>query len=141
MTGNKQDAEDILQDAFFLAYTNLGKLRSMDSFGAWLKRIVINQGILFLRSRIHFSEVETLEEEEEEIQDFGLQEHTMQRINKAIQELPDGCRIVFMLFLLEDYTHKEIAEALHISESTSKSQYHRARKLLQERLTKEKVYG
>jgi RNA polymerase sigma-70 factor (ECF subfamily) len=140
MTGNKQDAEDILQDAFFQAYINISKLNSMDSFGAWLKRIVINQGIRFLRARIHFSDV-AVPDQEEEVFETCLEEHTMQRINKEIQELPDGCRIVFILYLLEDYSHKEIAEALNISESTSKSQYHRARKLLQERLTKNKVYG
>jgi RNA polymerase sigma-70 factor (ECF subfamily) len=65
-----------------------------------------------------------------------LQDLSFEKIQNEIKLLPDGCRQVFNLFVVEDYSHKEIAEALKISESTSKSQYHRARQLLKERLTK-----
>jgi RNA polymerase sigma factor (sigma-70 family) len=141
MTGNKQDAEDVIQDAFLQAYINFGKLKSIDSFGAWIKKIVINQCIKFLRSRVLFIDIESAAMEyddtpEEEIKDFSMDE-----INMEIQKLPDGCRIVFNLYLLENYTHKDIAEMLDISESTSKSQYQRARRLLQQQFKNKKVYG
>jgi RNA polymerase sigma-70 factor (ECF subfamily) len=141
MTGNKQDAEDILQDAFFQAYINIKQLKSIDSFGAWIKKIVINQSIKFLRSRVFYIDIDSVNKEHEENSDDDIQEYSMQQINKEIQELPDGCRIVFNLFLLEEYTHKEIAEMLNISESTSKSQYHRARQLLQKQLKSKQVHG
>lgn len=141
MIGNKQDAEDILQDAFYLAYSNIKSLKSVDCFGAWIKRIVINQCIKFLQSRVHFADIELAKQEYEDNPDINLHEFTMQDINNEIQKLPDGCRIIFNLYLLENYTHRQIAEILDVSESTSKSQYQRARQLLQKQLIKKQVYG
>ena len=139
--GNKQDAEDVLQDAFYLAYSNIKSLKSVDSFGAWIKRIVINQCIKFLRSRVHFADIELAKQEYEDNPDIDLHEFTMKDINTEIQKLHDGCRIIFNLYLLENYTHRQIAEILDVSESTSKSQYQRARQLLQKQLIKKQVYG
>lgn len=141
MTGNKQDAEDVLQDAFFQAYVNIDKLRSFDSFGSWIKKIVINQSIKFLRSRVLFIDIDTVNQEFEDLPEDDIQEYPIEQINKFIRELPDGCRIVFNLYLLENYSHKEIGEMLNISESTSKSQYQRARQLLQKKLKSKQVYG
>jgi RNA polymerase sigma factor (sigma-70 family) len=141
MTGNKQDAEDVLQDAFFQAYVNINKLRSIDSFGSWIKKIVINQSIKFLRSRVLFIDIDTVNQEFEDLLEDDIQEYPMEEINKCIRELPDGCRIVFNLYLLENYSHKDIGEMLKISESTSKSQYQRARQLLQKKLKSKQVYG
>ncbi len=141
MTGNKQDAEDVLQDAFFQAYVNIDKLRSFDSFGSWIKKIVVNQSIKFLRSRVLFIDIETVNQEFEDSSVDDIQEFPIEEINKCIRELPDGCRIVFNLYLLENYSHKEIGEMLKISESTSKSQYQRARQLLQKKLKSKQVYG
>ena len=141
MTGNKQDAEDVIQDAFLQAYINFGKLKSIDSFGAWIKKIVINQCIKFLRSRVLFIDIDSAAMEYEDTPEEEINDFSMDEINKEIQELPDGCRIVFNLYLLENYTHKDIAEMLNISESTSKSQYQRARRLLQQQLKNKKVYG
>jgi RNA polymerase sigma factor (sigma-70 family) len=141
ITGNKQDAEDVLQDAFFQAYVNINKLRSIDSFGSWIKKIVINQCLKFLRSRVLFIDIDSLNQEFEDLPEDDIQEYPMEQINKFIRELPDGCRIVFNLYLLENYSHKEIGEMLNISESTSKSQYQRARQLLQKKLKSKQVYG
>jgi RNA polymerase sigma factor (sigma-70 family) len=141
MTGNRQDAEDILQDAFYQAYRHLHELRSPDNFGAWLRRIVINRSISFIKSRIYFTDIETARFAYEENAEDNLESLSMKQINGAIQELPDGCRIIFNLFLLEDFSHREIAEMLNISESTSKSQYQRARKLLQVKLKKLNEHG
>lgn len=141
MIGNKQDAEDVLQDAFFQAYLKIDKLRSIDSFGAWIKRIVINHCIRFLQARVHFTEFEMSNHEQMEETENWAEEITMQEINIEIQKLPDGCRIIFNLFLLENYSHKQIADMLEISESTSKSQYHRAKQLLREQFKRKLVHG
>ena len=135
MIGNKQDAEDVLQEAFYQAYCNIEKLRSPDRFGAWLKRIVINRCIRFLQTRVHFSDLELANYHEVDVAEGWAETITMQEINAEIHKLPDGCRIVFNLFLLENYSHKQIAGMLAISESTSKSQYHRAKQLLRKQLT------
>ena len=137
MIGNKQDAEDVLQDAFYKAYTKIGSLRSKDSFGAWIRQIVVNECLLFLRSRVYFTELEAAEKQPDDDDYHWMKMISMQRINDEIRKLPDGCRIVFNLFLLENYSHREIATMLEISESTSKSQYQRARQLLRNQLKKE----
>ncbi len=141
MTGNKHDAEDILQEAFYLAFVNFNKLKKIESFGAWLKKIVVNKCISFLRKQIHFVEIESTNQELSENDEDWMQELSMAEINHEIQQLPDGCRIVFNLFLLENYSHKQIAELLGISESTSKSQYHRAKSILRTQLKKKLRYG
>lgn len=136
MAGNRADAEDLLQEAFMLAFKNLHQLKVAEQFGGWLKRIVVNECIRFSKKNFYWqewddSQHEVLVQEETEwwkTFDFGL-------IHQAIKGLPDGCRQIFGLFALEDYSHKEIATQLGISESTSKSQYFRAKQLLRERLT------
>lgn len=137
MIGNKQDAEDVLQDAFYKAYTKIGSLRSMNSFGAWVRQIVVNECLLFLRSRVYFTELEMAEKQPEDDDYHWMKTISMQQINDEIRRLPDGCRIVFNLFLLENYSHREIATMLNISESTSKSQYQRAKQLLRNKLKEE----
>lgn len=141
MTGNKHDAEDILQEAFCLAFVNMNKLKDIDSFGAWLKKIVVNQCILFLRKQIHFIAIDKINQDAEDEQDDWIGEISMDVINKEIQCLPDGCRVVFNLYLLENYSHKQIGEMMGISESTSKSQYHRAKNILKVQLKKKLQYG
>ena len=141
MTGNKQDAEDILQEAFYQAFVNIDKLKKMESFGAWLKKIVVNKCIWFLRKQIHFVDIESTKQKQEPEDEDWMNELSMNDINKEIHKLPDGCRVVFNLFLLENYSHKQIAEMLDISESTSKSQYHRAKGILKIQLKKKLQYG
>ena len=136
MIGNKQDAEDVLQDAFCHAYKSIGSLRSADSFGAWLKRIVINHCLRFLQRRVQFADLDVSNHDQPDDPDNWADLLTMQEINYEIMKLPDGCRIVFNLFLLENYSHRQIAEMLEISESTSKRQYHRAKQLLKKQLIK-----
>ena len=133
MLRNKIDAEDILQESFIKAFKNLGSFRTDSPFGPWLKRIVINSCIDFLKKRklIYADDEMVIADDvvENEMMDIdpGI-------IHEAIKELPDGARVIFNLFILENYKHKEIAEMLTISESTSKSQYQRARTMLQEKL-------
>lgn len=140
MTGNRNDAEDILQDAFILAFRKLHQLKEQELFGGWLKRIVVNECIRFSKKSFNW---ETWEDDRnnlyqvEEIEWWKTISFNI--IHQEIKGLPDGCRQVFNLFVVEDFSHKEIAEHLGISESTSKSQYHRARQLLKERITQQLV--
>lgn len=137
MTGNPSDAQDMLQDAFIEAFRHLGQLKQAGAFAGWLRRIVINKCIQFSKNHVRWSSLdqeETLPVDDEETAwwlniPFAL-------IQAEIKNLPGGCREVFVLYALEDLGHKEIAKNLGISESTSKSQYQRARKLLRERITK-----
>lgn len=138
ITGDKNTAEDILQDSFVIAFTKLTQLREKDHFGGWLKAIVINECIRISKKAIRWShldfEVQDIAEDEEQ---EWWQTISLEHIHHEIKRLPDGCRIVFCLFVLEDFSHGEIAKRLGISESTSKTQYRRARQLLKERIVKQ----
>lgn len=140
MVSNQFDAEDIIQESFVKAFNSLGSFRGDSSFGSWLKRIVINQSVTFLRKKkqetLEIDNLQIAGEEDEET--FPEIEPTV--IHDSIKTLPEKARVVLNLYLLEGYRHKEIAEILEITESTSKSQYLRAKHLLREKLQKEIRY-
>ena len=141
--GKQEEAEDVLQEAFVNAFQNIHSYQRRASFGAWLKKIVVNRAISFLRKKqLELVELEDRFElkNEEEVNDIDLV-MKVESIRDAIQKLPNGFRVVFSLYLLEGYDHKEISEILGISESTSKSQYNRAKKKLRKILKKEVYYG
>jgi len=132
---NKMDAEDILQESFVTAFNRLGELQNKDAFGSWLKRIVINNCISIQRKRrIQFEEID--EQRHGEVLEFeeGMPEVNPALVHQAIKELPPKGRTVLVLRALEGYSHKEIAETLGITVSTSKTQYSRALSLLNEKL-------
>ncbi len=130
---NSDEAEEVLQDAFLKAFEKLNQYDKKYAFGVWLKRIVINRSLDVLKKRklnfVSLNEANYMQEEDEEIEESI---YDVEIIKKCIQELPDGYRTVLSLYLFEDYSHKEIAEALGINEGTSKSQYNRAKKKLAE---------
>jgi RNA polymerase sigma factor (sigma-70 family) len=137
ITGNEEDAEDALQEGFISAFRNIDSYRGDATFGAWLKRIVVNKAINIIKKKKH----ELLPEDEhwdvadgEEIAEYK-EEMTVERVKAAIQQLPDGYRSVLSLYLLEGYDHEEIAGIMNITESTSKSQLNRAKNKLKEILT------
>lgn len=138
IVNNTFEAEDIMQEAFLKAFNNLNQFKAEVSFGVWLKKIVVNLSLDSLRKKktffesLHNQEVEDLYEEEMEDE----VEYKMEDIRSEINKLPDGYRIVLSLYLLEGYDHEEIGEILHISTSTSRSQYTRSRKKLAENLKK-----
>jgi RNA polymerase sigma-70 factor (ECF subfamily) len=136
ITGRQEDAEDALQEAFISAFRNLGSYRADASFGAWLKRIVVNKSINILKKRRHewMPEGEEWDVAEAEAPAEYREELTIDRVKKAIEELPDGYRLVLSLYLLEGYDHQEIAGIMGITESTSKSQLNRAKGKLREKL-------
>jgi RNA polymerase sigma factor (sigma-70 family) len=136
MLGRRDEAEDVLQEAFVIAFNKLRHLHKDDKFGGWLRRIVINECIRHSKRKIQWQELTAEEEmdfDEEEDWFLGIEPET---VYKAIKQLPDGYRQVFNLFAVENLSHKAIAAMLGISESTSKSQYHKGRKYLKELLLK-----
>lgn len=140
MVNSREDAEDILQESFSDAFRKLRSFRFESTFGAWLKTIVINRSINHIRRRkaeiITDSVPEEPETEESSEKDLNLD---ARKVFKAIENLPDGYRIVLTLYLLEGYDHTEIAEILDISESTSKTQYMRAKNRLKQLLKGEEL--
>ena len=132
------EAEDIMQEAFLSAFRKIETYKGDVSFGAWLKKIVINKSIDALRQRkLRFEEITGQEPDEnpEPVFDFEeddkiWEERLVAQIKDAIRELPQGYQVVLTLALIEGYDHEEIAQILSISESTSRSQLVRARKKL-----------
>lgn len=127
------DAEDVMQEAFLKAFLKLNTYRGEVSFGAWLKRIVINRALDFLRLKKAMLALDVAGEPAEPAE--GAEEpedleYRVEAIKKAIHELPEGYRIVLTLILIEGYDHEEVSEILGISNATSRTQYHRAKKRL-----------
>ena len=132
MMGNDEDAKDVLQEAFIDAFVNIKKLKQAKLFSAWLKRIVINHCINALKKkRIEanpFAEGFDVPDVSEDDHHGGVMQMEAKKIMKAIDKISDGCKIVLNLYLFEGYDHKEIAQILSITESTSKAQYSKAKK-------------
>ncbi|MGW8316092.1 MAG: RNA polymerase sigma factor [Bacteroidales bacterium] len=137
IVGDPDDAEDVMQEAFLKAFAKIRTYRGEVSFGAWLKKIVVNKSLDFLRLRkdqLSLEEVGEIEMIDDEPSDSPEAEATprVEEIREAIRMLPEGYRIVLSLILLEGYDHEEVSEILGISNATSRTQYHRAKKKLQE---------
>jgi len=137
MLSNTHDAEDVLQESFVNAFKNLKNFKGESTFGVWLKRIVINKCISQLRkNKLKLVEIGNVDFEKPELNfvaDYSA--INPEYIHRAIKELPEGSRAIFNLFALEGYKHKEISDLLGISESTSKTQYLRARSILMNKLS------
>ena len=136
------EAEDIVQEAFIKAFAKLHQYKAEVTFGAWLKRIVINKSIDLLKSRkqqmleldeVHLKVIDNNYEDEWLVDDAI----TLDEVKQAIQKLPDKYQYVVMLFLIEGYDHQEIAEILNITEVASRTQLSRGKTKLRELLTTE----
>lgn len=134
---NREDAEDILQEAFTDCFTNISAFRYDSTFGAWLKSIVINKCINFMRRRRPDLILSDDLPETADADDQTEPEYNHAMILDGISRLPDGYRTVLSLYLIEGYDHEEISHILGISENTSKTQYMRARGKLKKILTDE----
>lgn len=138
MMNNREEAEDMLQDSFTEAFSNLAAFRFESTFGVWLKRITVNKCINNLKKRkVDFISLHNIPDpvvsdkfENEEASDTKTL--SVDLVQKAIEKLPEGYRVVFSLYLIEGYDHDEIAHILGISKSTSKSQYSRAKQRIRE---------
>ena len=128
------EAEDMLQEAFTEAFMKLHTFRYESTFGAWLKRIVINKCINEIKRRkadLQLEDDMSMYNEREDTDDVKA-ELNVNDVKKAMEHLPDGSRVIFSLYLLEGYDHREISQILKISESNSKSQYMRAKHKVRE---------
>ena len=144
---NREEAEDVMQDGFIKVFTNIDKFREEGSFEGWIKRIMVNTAINSyqknqkLNNQQNFEDLENVGElleisaEEENKNELPYSKNELQ---DAILSLPEGYKMVFNLFAVEGYSHKEISEMLEISESTSKSQLFKARKFIIKKLDSKK---
>lgn len=140
MVGSQVDAEDVMQEAFLNAFTKIDTYQGVVSFGAWLKKIVINRSLDYLKKRkVKFEELNEKIPDEEPVT-IDISEIQMEKLKNAIQKLPDGYRVVLSLYLLEGYDHEEIAQILGISNVSSRSQFMRAKLKLREMLHKEELF-
>ena len=137
MVRNSHDAEDLLQTVFIEVFTKMDSFRYESSLGAWIKRITVNKCINFLKSRrLSFQELtQQAEAAPTDSTPESDSPYTVDAINKAISQLPDGYRVVFTLYAVEGYDHEEIGQILSVTEATSKSQYSRAKAKLREMLS------
>lgn len=144
-TGNRPEAEDILQEGFVKVFLNIKDFQGRSSLIGWMRRIIINTAITNYHKNLkHQYHVDIDDVKEKNIGecDLGEIEFTQEEMLNVIAELPAGYKMVFNLYAMEGFKHKEIAEQLKIDVNTSKSQYSRARKLLQcklEELGREKL--
>ena len=131
---NPVEAEDIMQESFLSAFEKIGTYAGTVSFGAWLKKIVVNRSLDSIKKRkLYFDTLdEKIAADLVDEESGGETCVDTEKIRDAIMQLPDGFRIVLSLYLLEGYDHEEIAQILEISSSTSRSQYTRARQKLVE---------
>ena len=133
---NQEEAEDALMEAFVKIYDHLPNFRFQSSLETWMRRVCVNISINKLRARKQiFTDIS---ESEYEIgyDDFSFDRLGVNQLMKLVQSLPDGYRMVFSLFAIEGYSHREISETLGIDEGTSRSQLAKARKALQNMLYK-----
>lgn len=139
-TGSMDDALDVLHDGFIKIFTHF-TFKGESALATWLTKVMISEAVNFLRKRRRFTAL--FDEEDIRFEDvpdddndiiFAGSRLTEQELLQLVAELPEGCRTVFNLFVIDGKTHREIAEMLQIKEHSSTSQYHRARKLLKEKI-------
>ncbi len=134
-TGNLHDAEDVMLEGFMKVFQKIGQYQGSGSFEGWIKRIMINEALGFLRKNKSMyveTDIEELEEKPELDRLYTALE--VEDLISMIDGLPPGYRIVFNLYAIEGFSHREIGRKLGISENTSKSQLSRARALLRKKL-------
>lgn len=134
-----QHAEDLMITAFMKVFSNLKNFENKGSFEGWIRRIMINECLSYIRvnKKVSFLDDEYVQDPGFNNIESGL---SVDDIQFVIDSLPDGYRMIFNLYAIEGYKHKEIADMLGINEGTSKSQLSHARKMLQEQITKLKNY-
>lgn len=126
-------AEEVMLDGFLKVFTHINEFKNQGSFEGWMRKIMVRQCIDCIRKKPKFhlsDEMDDLEINQDEIHIS----YETQHIQQVIDELPEGYKMVFNLFAIEGYKHDEISVLLNISEGTSKSQLHKARKMLQDKL-------
>jgi len=118
----REDAEDVMIEGFFKAMSNIHQFKDKGSFEGWIRRIMVNQSLMFLRKKNHFSDAVELDNIQIKTQISIEDELAAADILKLLDQLPTGYRTIFNLYVVEGFKHREIAEQLGISINTSKSQ-------------------
>ncbi len=137
---NVPEAEDILQEGFIKVFQKIKKYNFQGSWEGWVRRIMINTAIDYLRKQKNYQYQLSIEEGEGlSVSTQEIDELELEYLYQVIQELPPGYRLVFNLYAIEGYSHKEIGQQLGISESTSRSQYTRARAILIKRIREDSM--
>ena len=133
ITGNFDDANDVLQEGFLLIFRKLHTFKGEAKLSTWIHTIIARAAIRKIKDRIYFEDIESADTST--IIDWGTS-IDIDYLEKAIANLPEGYRTIFTLYEIEGFKHREIAELIDISESTSKSQLFKAKKMLRETLEK-----
>lgn len=133
---DKETASDLLQDGFVKVFSSLESYSGKGSFEGWIRKIFVNTALEFLRKTDVLRDATDLDNTAELVQPDSsvISSMTADELMQLVHELPPGFRTVFNLFAIEGYSHKEIAELMNITESTSRSQFTRARQMLQKRV-------
>ena len=136
---DRAEAEDILQDSFLKIYFNIKDFSGTGSFAGWLRKVAVNTAITHYHKNLKFryhTEIEEYVSVEKGTVSFEESLYNADELQKVLNELPAGYKMVFNLYAIEGYKHKEIAEMLGIDTNTSKSQYSRAKAVLRDKLEK-----
>ncbi len=145
MLGHRDDAEDMLQEVFLTAFRKIGSYRGDSSIGTWLYRLAVNLCLDRIRSRARRNELRTDlldgDPAPTHVDDRGIGAVHRLDLERAIRDLPDGCRAAFLLHDVEGFEHREVASMLGIAEGTSKSQVHKARRRLRSALMPMRAEG
>lgn len=139
--GDRETARDLLQDGFIKVFTSIDSYSGNGSFEGWIRKIFVNCALEYLRKSDVLRESVGFDLSIDQIgfDDLIISEISASELLKLVQDLPNSLRAVFNLFAIEGYSHKEVAKMMDISESTSRSQYVRAKQLLQSRINE--LYG
>ncbi|HVW15035.1 MAG TPA: sigma-70 family RNA polymerase sigma factor [Mucilaginibacter sp.] len=143
IVGDADEAQDVLQDAFLDAFNRVKDFRQETTFGLWLKQIVVHRSINLLRKRrlemveLDDDQLDNIPDEENE--DDEEVQYKVAQVKESMKELPEGYRVVLSLYLLEGYDHEEIGQILDISENTSRTQFLRAKRKLNEILIRKGI--
>lgn len=127
-------AQDIIHDCFIVIFNEIKKLKDDKALVGWMKKIVVNESLRVMKEKkkLVFEEHKEYSSIEEEISEPRIPKNVLLQF---LNQLPEGCKVVFNMYVIEEYSHKEIADQLGVSESTSKTQFHKAKQLLKEMIT------
>lgn len=132
----EQEAEDVLQEAFIKIFNKIKTIREKGSLTYWIKQVVVNTALNYQRSKLYlYPMIDVVHLSDCSIDETVITNIHYKELLNMVRELPTGCQVIFNLFAIEGYKHQEIAKMLKISESTSKSQYSRAKAILIKKLT------
>ena len=134
ITGNFEDAEDALQEGFLKVFRSIDSFRGDSKAGTWIHTIMARTALARVKNKMQFTDLEIVPEVADQSNYLSVESEYLE---KAILALPDGYRSIFTLYEIEGFKHREIADMLDISENTSKSQLHKAKRMLQDKLKPE----